>query len=189
MDTIELKPVLVAPITQQIKFLIIQRMEAQGVTQAELAKRLGKNERYVNDLLSINRHSKINNLEDAVTALGFQLRVTPGPDLPSAKANPTVTTSTSSPASANAKLVAQTGKRVIDVMENILAIQLTDYETDKHKKLIDDLGADSLDDVEIVMGLEEEFDIEISDETAESMVNNTIEEVVNYVVQRIEERA
>ena len=43
----------------------------------------------------------------------------------------------------------------------------------------DDLGADSLDVVELVMELEDEFDLEISDEDAEKI--NTVGEVVKYI--------
>ncbi len=46
---------------------------------------------------------------------------------------------------------------------------------------IDDLGADSLDTVELVMALEEEFDIEIPDEDAEKIT--TVGEAVNYIEQ------
>jgi len=45
--------------------------------------------------------------------------------------------------------------------------------------LIDDMGADSLDLVEMVMMLEEEFDIEIPDEEAEKLM--TVEQIVDYV--------
>ncbi|QCI17747.1 acyl carrier protein [Buchnera aphidicola (Acyrthosiphon lactucae)] len=44
---------------------------------------------------------------------------------------------------------------------------------------IDDLGADSLDTVELIMALEEEFDIEISDEEAEKI--NTVQKSIDYV--------
>ena len=44
---------------------------------------------------------------------------------------------------------------------------------------INDLGADSLDQVELIMQLEEEFDMEISDEDAESLV--TVGKVYDYV--------
>ncbi len=44
---------------------------------------------------------------------------------------------------------------------------------------INDFGADSLDTVELVMALEEEFDLEISDEDAEKM--DTVGRVVNYI--------
>ncbi len=43
----------------------------------------------------------------------------------------------------------------------------------------DDLEADSLDIVELIMALEEEFDMEISDEEAEKM--NTVQDVVDYI--------
>ena len=48
---------------------------------------------------------------------------------------------------------------------------------------IDDLGADSLDTVELVMALEEEFDIEIPDEEAEKIVNvqNAIDYIKNHI--------
>jgi acyl carrier protein len=45
--------------------------------------------------------------------------------------------------------------------------------------IINDLGADSLDVVELVMGLEEEFDIEIPDEDAEKI--KTVQEAVDYI--------
>ena len=44
---------------------------------------------------------------------------------------------------------------------------------------IDDLGADSLDTVELVMALEEEFDIEIPDEDAEKIT--TVEQAIKYI--------
>ncbi len=44
---------------------------------------------------------------------------------------------------------------------------------------IDDLGADSLDTVELVMALEEEFDIEIPDEDAEKIV--TVQHAIDYI--------
>lgn len=45
--------------------------------------------------------------------------------------------------------------------------------------LIDDLGADSLDMVELIMALEEEFNLEISDEDAEKI--STVGDVVDYI--------
>lgn len=46
-------------------------------------------------------------------------------------------------------------------------------------KIIEDLGADSLDVVELIMALEEKFDIEIPDTDAEKLIK--IEDVVNYI--------
>ncbi|ASQ30907.1 acyl carrier protein [Campylobacter avium LMG 24591] len=46
-------------------------------------------------------------------------------------------------------------------------------------KIIDDLGADSLDVVELIMALEEKFGVEIPDSDAEKLVK--IEDVVNYI--------
>ena len=50
---------------------------------------------------------------------------------------------------------------------------------------IDDLGADSLDIVELIMALEDELDMEIPDEDAESFV--TVGDVVKYVKEHVEE--
>ncbi len=44
---------------------------------------------------------------------------------------------------------------------------------------VDDLGADSLDLVELIMSMEEEFDIEIPDEQAEKLV--TVQDALNYI--------
>ena len=46
---------------------------------------------------------------------------------------------------------------------------------------IDDLGADSLDIVELIMAFEEEFNVEIPDEAAEKI--KTVQDVVNYIEQ------
>ena len=50
---------------------------------------------------------------------------------------------------------------------------------------IDDLGADSLDTVELVMAFEEEFDMEIPDEDAQKM--RTISDVINYLKDKVDE--
>ena len=52
-------------------------------------------------------------------------------------------------------------------------------------KFVDDLGADSLDTVELVMALEEEFDLEISDEDAEKLI--TVQKAVDYIEDHLEE--
>jgi len=52
-------------------------------------------------------------------------------------------------------------------------------EVKPESSFIEDLGADSLDIVELVMALEEEFNIEISDEDAEKI--RTVKDVVGYI--------
>jgi len=47
---------------------------------------------------------------------------------------------------------------------------------------VDDLGADSLDLVELIMSMEEEFDIDIPDEEAEKLV--TVQDALNYIDKR-----
>lgn len=53
-------------------------------------------------------------------------------------------------------------------------------------KFVDDLGADSLDTVELVMALEEEFDLEISDEEAEKLT--TVQKVIDYIEDCLEKK-
>ncbi len=53
-------------------------------------------------------------------------------------------------------------------------------------KFVDDLGADSLDTVELVMALEEEFDLEISDEEAEKLT--AVQKVIDYIEDRLEKK-
>ena len=52
-------------------------------------------------------------------------------------------------------------------------------EVTKEASFVDDLGADSLDTVELVMALEEEFDTEIPDEEAEKIT--TVQQAIDYV--------
>lgn len=49
-------------------------------------------------------------------------------------------------------------------------------------KLVEDLGADSLDEVEIAMAIEEIFDIQIPDEDAETI--KTVQDIINYVCDK-----
>lgn len=55
----------------------------------------------------------------------------------------------------------------------------------KDSSFIDDLGADSLDTVELVMAFEEEFDLEIPDEDAQKM--GTVSDVIDYLKDKVEE--
>ncbi|SDH92411.1 acyl carrier protein [Alteribacillus bidgolensis] len=69
----------------------------------------------------------------------------------------------------------------LDRIKNIVADRLgvEESEVTKEATFKDDLGADSLDVVELVMELEDEFDLEISDEEAEKI--STVADVVNYI--------
>ena len=66
-------------------------------------------------------------------------------------------------------------------VKNIIVKQLGVKENDvkNESKFIEDLGADSLDTVELVMGLEEEFDTEIPDEEAEKITS--VQEAIDYI--------
>ena len=61
-------------------------------------------------------------------------------------------------------------------------LEVSEDEVTPSASIVDDLGADSLDVVEIVMGLEEEFDIEVSDQDAEKLP--TVQDIVNYVEEK-----
>ena len=66
-------------------------------------------------------------------------------------------------------------------VKSIVAKQLGlgEDEVNNESSFIDDLGADSLDTVELVMSLEEEFDIEISDAEAENIL--TVQAAVDHI--------
>ncbi len=68
-------------------------------------------------------------------------------------------------------------ERVIKIVVEQLGV--TEGEVKKESSFVDDLGADSLDTVELVMALEEEFDCEIPDEEAEKIT--TVQQAVDYV--------
>ena len=70
---------------------------------------------------------------------------------------------------------------VEDRVQKIVCEQLgvSAEEVKLEASFIDDLGADSLDTVELVMALEEEFDLEIADEDAEKI--STVNEAVEYI--------
>jgi len=66
-------------------------------------------------------------------------------------------------------------------IKKIICAQLEVNEKDvvPEASFVDDLGADSLDQVELIMAMEEEFDISISDEEAEKIV--TVRDAIDYV--------
>lgn len=72
-------------------------------------------------------------------------------------------------------------ERVIAVLADKLSKD--EAEITAENSIREDLGADSLDMVEIIMGLEDEFDIEIPDEDAANI--KTVAEVVSYVESKL----
>ena len=68
-------------------------------------------------------------------------------------------------------------ERVKSIIVKQLGVKEGDVKNES--KFIEDLGADSLDTVELVMGLEEEFDTEIPDEEAEKIT--TVQEAIDYI--------
>jgi len=61
-------------------------------------------------------------------------------------------------------------------------LEVSEDEVTEQASFTDDLGADSLDLVELVMRLEEEFEIEIPDEDAEHI--RTVKDAVNYIDEK-----
>ena len=79
-------------------------------------------------------------------------------------------------------------KRMSDILERVRKIVIEHLDADPEKvtekaSFIDDLGADSLDNVELVMAFEEEFDIEIPDDAAEHI--QTVGDAVKFIEERL----
>ena len=73
----------------------------------------------------------------------------------------------------------ETFNKVRDIVVDQLGVEADEVNIDS--TFIDDLGADSLDIVELIMAFEEEFGIEIPDEAAEKI--KTVQDVVSYIDQ------
>jgi len=76
----------------------------------------------------------------------------------------------------------------MDIFEKVKEIVVDQLGADEdavtmEASFVDDLEADSLDTVELMMALEEEFDIEIPDEDAEKIA--TVEDAVNYIKDKM----
>lgn len=76
---------------------------------------------------------------------------------------------------------------MFEKIKNIISEQLgiDADEVNVESSFVDDLGADSLDIVELIMALETEFDLEIPDEDAEKIA--TVNDVVEYIKAHTEE--
>ncbi len=76
-------------------------------------------------------------------------------------------------------------EEILEKIKKIIVEQLGVSEEMVHEDatFIDDLSADSLDIVELVMGIEEEFDIEIPDQDAEKIVS--VGDVIKYIKEKL----
>ncbi len=73
-----------------------------------------------------------------------------------------------------------TQEKVIDIIVDKLGVERS--EVTPEAVFVDDLGADSLDLVELIMAMEEEFGMEIADEDAEKL--RTVQDVITFVSAR-----
>ena len=84
---------------------------------------------------------------------------------------------------ANPERVKNIEERVINIVAEQLGLDRA--KITKDASFIEDLGADSLDTVELVMALEEEFSTEIPDEEAEKIT--TIQQAIDYISEHVKE--
>lgn len=80
----------------------------------------------------------------------------------------------------------------LEIYEKVRAIVVEKLEIEPEQvnpvaNFTEDLGADSLDTVELVMAMEEAFNIEIPDQTAETLL--TVQHIIDYVSQKVESAA
>jgi acyl carrier protein len=79
--------------------------------------------------------------------------------------------------------VASIEQRVKEIIVEQLGVE--EDEVSPEASFVDDLGADSLDTVELVMAFEEEFNIEIPDEDAEGIT--TVQDAIDYIKANVKE--
>ena len=77
--------------------------------------------------------------------------------------------------------MSNTNERILKIIAEQLGIE--ESQVTPEKKIVEDLGADSLDTVELVMAFEDEFGIEIFDEDAEKC--STVQEVIDMLTPRL----
>tara|TARA_B100000315_G_scaffold260732_1_gene324581 strand:- start:4127 stop:4375 length:249 start_codon:yes stop_codon:yes gene_type:complete len=80
-----------------------------------------------------------------------------------------------------ADMTADTSSRVRKIIVEQLGVDESDVTPDA--SFVDNLGADSLDTVELVMAFEEAFDVQIPDEDAGNIL--TVQDAINYIEQRL----
>ena len=80
--------------------------------------------------------------------------------------------------------MASVEERVIEIVCENLAVSKD--QVSRTTSFVDDIGADSLDIVELIMELEEEFEINIPDEQAEKI--KTVGEAIDYIEREIEKK-
>jgi len=73
--------------------------------------------------------------------------------------------------------MASVGEKIKQIIVDQLGVESADVT--ESASFVDDLGADSLDRVELIMAFEEAFDLEIPDESAEKI--STVQNVIDYV--------
>jgi acyl carrier protein len=76
--------------------------------------------------------------------------------------------------------MASIEEKVVNIVVDKLGVDRSEVTPDA--VFVDDLGADSLDLVELIMAMEEEFGFEIADEEAEKM--RTVQDVINFIQVR-----
>ncbi len=78
--------------------------------------------------------------------------------------------------------MAELEEKIAEIVAEQLGVEAS--EVTPEASFVDDLGADSLDTVELVMALEEEFGIEIPDEDAEKI--STVGDAITYIKEHME---
>lgn len=81
-------------------------------------------------------------------------------------------------------MATQVDQDLVAKVKKMIGNQLgkPENEINPESSFIEDLGADSLDLVELIMSMEDEFGLEISDEDAEGIV--TVQDAINYILER-----
>jgi len=81
----------------------------------------------------------------------------------------------------NKEVKMNTAEKIKEAIIDKLGVE--ESQITPEASFIDDLGADSLDTVELIMALEEEFDLEIPDEDAETLT--TVKAVMDYIEEKL----